>query len=365
MELSLFSPWKLARTLAFTSVVALALLIPGWLLQPLNTLQTHTTSTCQSPPAGFNPATASASNLALYGFPQRPTESSSLAQWLKMVSGAKTHICLTASNTKRESVSTLASTFATKATARTAYANAALTTGQSTTLPLSYMVKTASANAAATTGQSDPTHSGYAITTSGTGGSHQPITNISGTFTIPCVGLDPSSTPQVESTIGWDTVAVGVSSDYKTGGHRLVYWDGTNSGMQVLTSYNLSCTTQVNMYVSYNSSNGYYTLYATANNSANPYIQLTVTGSGAPTTGAVGETRPDSTTPLYNFSHVAWQNCMVQIGTQGAHALGTAATGSSLIQMDMVNSSSGHTLAIPSTLSSDRESFTDTFLQAS
>ena len=45
-----------------------------------------------APPAGFNPLTASGSDLEKYGFPQRPTDPNALASWTKAMESAKHYV---------------------------------------------------------------------------------------------------------------------------------------------------------------------------------------------------------------------------------------------------------------------------------
>jgi hypothetical protein len=97
--------WKRLRTIS-ALIIALCLILCVNAL-PVNADSNQGNSTVSvpelpSPPAGFNPLTATALQLKEYGFPARPSDSTSLAEWTRVMSYAKYYVkpVLTQSTTK-------------------------------------------------------------------------------------------------------------------------------------------------------------------------------------------------------------------------------------------------------------------------
>lgn len=352
MKYALFSTWKLARMLFFASIVALALLLPGkWLQQP-HALQAHAASSCQPEPSGFNPLTATAAQLALYNFPPRPTNSNALANWKTLVSGVTSTYCMNSSNTKQVPLASSASSVV-------AEAKENVNAFSASDSMASIADSTINALDNATTVTTNQFASGYDVE----GSSTNPITEISGRLTLSCIGASTSQTAQSESVVG-DSVIVGISTDYATGGHKFVWWTGnlgSASDMNIFEGTTLVCRDTYMLDEAFDTSSNTYSLTA-RDMTSGQLFHIPVSGSLDPD-AFVGETRPSDSTSLYNFGEQQWSQCQYVAGTYGTPQPLTTAP--QIYQFSMVGSGTSSTiLAQPTALSSDGMSFNDNWKNA-
>jgi hypothetical protein len=90
----LFAACALAFS-AMTSFLYLSISPPKTSSIPYSVTQARIAGSkaCASPPASFNPLTASAAEIAYYGLPKKPTDQSSISAWAKSLDHAKTRVC--------------------------------------------------------------------------------------------------------------------------------------------------------------------------------------------------------------------------------------------------------------------------------